>query len=387
MPDTREKILFEDLEKYAHSRLLTVHGTRTEININDLTYLADYDTFMIVYRIYSSLTQNQKSDCSKKLDRLIGIEGADSILEQEVSTQSDLPFSCMLVDCWNDSTKTAKILEIVYRRCASVLSIDGEEIKKENLIPLVQNTYYFERCGYLFHNRTLIQNLFQQTVGVSKFKDLVSRLDDQFGTDWHDLVSLSSMQESIYQSKFHPFYDIPERTTFIEIRNKGRAIHDFHKMEESEHFGNLADESVPQIDASVDKKANVQSDDEDLSAAALEDIDEAALNQGDDKKEEPTSSAIEIPAHLDANFSTIQSYTELQLEKEETICGFACYFCKKANLQNRYILVFPKEERLENVVHDQDRWAKFQKSIYYEDLRAENNDAILVVRKLIGYTN
>lgn len=364
MSVAREEELFDSLEKFLHSRSVKVQGTHADVSISDIKYLADYDTLSIISKIMPGLPESKQQTCIEKMDQILGTSDGDTILRDEFAIVYEIPFSCMLIDCWKDSTQTAKILEILYRRCYSIVVGENESLSDENAKPIVLNAYYFSKYAYLFHNRTVVSDLFQETLGIYRFRDLGEKFDEQIGTSWHGSVDLSKLVTKINEVKFHPHYETPELSLFIDVRERIKGIHDAHPQK------------AKIVASIVESREENESVNDDFLEDSREECSSASTHELIEEEED--NAVAEGSLKIEATFEDIRKHTNILLGLDKNIAGFHCYFCTKDESSDRYILVFPESNKLDNIIQDQDRWNTFQKDLYYEDIRSESEETGIV---------
>ena len=78
-------------------------------------------------------------------------------------------------------------------------------------------------------------------------------------------------------------------------------------------------------------------------------------------------------------FTRIVQKTGIRELKSMDIQGFECHFCEAKFSDEKYIIVYQKKTHINEIIDKEDEWSKFQKELYYDDIRQDNSKAMVYI--------
>ena len=81
----------------------------------------------------------------------------------------------------------------------------------------------------------------------------------------------------------------------------------------------------------------------------------------------------------DNGFEHIVQKTGIREMKCTEIYGFECHFCEARFSEEEYIIVYQKNMRINKIIDDEDKWREFQRELYKEDIRNNNNKSLVYI--------
>lgn len=78
-------------------------------------------------------------------------------------------------------------------------------------------------------------------------------------------------------------------------------------------------------------------------------------------------------------FTRIVQKTGVRELKSMDIQGFECHFCEAKFSDEKYIIVYQKKTHINEIIDKEDEWSKFQKELYYDDIRQDNSKAMVYI--------
>lgn len=285
--------------------------------------IVEYDVLNIMASFYTKINAQQKKVIASALQEEFCLCDLESVLENlAMYTDNKLymPLSCKLIDKLGDSRMTTVIYETLFKCCSNMLNRYWNQSNSYSNYLVLLNVGFFNALSYKLHIRdsysNSMENLYEQT-GYDEFvESLYEKHLDDIG--WDADVELDVLDEIINDSKTNSTFDDGTQEEY---------------MYAVETMKNICREHV-----SIIHKEN-----------------EAE------------------------GFTRIVQKTGIREMKNMDIQGFECHFCEAKFSDEKYIIVYQKKTHINEIIDKEDKWSKFQKELYYDDIRQDNSKAMVYI--------
>ena len=310
-----EQVITLMLQEYSHQ----LFGfTRFEFDS-----IVEYDVLNIMAFFYTKINAQQKKVIASALQEEFSLCNLESVLENLAIYTDDklyMPLSCKLIDKLGDSRVTTIIYETLFKYCSNMLNRYWNQSNSYSNYLVLLNVGFFNALSYKLHIRdsylNSMDNLYEQ-IGYDEFvESLYEKHLDDIG--WDADVELDVIDELIKDSKINSTFDNGTQEEY---------------MYAVETMKNICREH-----ASIIHKEN------------------------------------EVEG-----FTRIVQKTGIRELKNMDIQGFECHFCEAKFSDEKYIIVYQNKTHINEIIDKEDKWSKFQKELYYDDIRQDNSKAMVYI--------
>ncbi len=310
-----EQIITQMLQEYSRQ----LFGfTRAEFDS-----IVEYDVLNIMAFFYTKINLQQKKVIASALQDEFNLYDLESILENLAMYADDklyMPLSCKLIDRLGDSRLTTIIYETLFNSCTNMLNRYWNQNNSYSNYLVLLNAGFFYALSYKLHIRdsyaNSMENLYEQT-GYDEFiESLYEKHLDDIG--WDSDVELDVIDELINDSKTNSTFDNGTQEEYM------------------------------------------------YAVETMENIRREHVNTVHKENEAE-------------GFNRIIQKTGIRELKNMDIQGFECHFCEAKFSDEKYIIVYQKKTHINEIIDKDEEWSKFQKELYYDDIRQENSKAMVYI--------
>ena len=285
--------------------------------------IVEYDVLIIMASYYTKINAQQKKVIISALQEEFSLCDLESVLENLAMYIDDklyMPLSCKLIDKLGDSRATTVIYETLFKCCSNMLNGYWNQSNSYSNYLVLLNVGFFNAIAYKLHLRdsysVSMENLYDQT-GYDEFvESLYEKHLDDIG--WDADVELDVIDELINDSKITSTFDNGTQEEY---------------MHAVESMKNICREHV----VTIHKENEAE------------------------------------------GFTRIVQKTGIRELKSMDIQGFECHFCEAKFSDEKYIIVYQKKTHINEIIDKEDEWSKFQKELYYDDIRQDNSKAMVYI--------
>ena len=285
--------------------------------------IVEYDVLNIMASFYTKINAQQKKVIVSVLQEEFSLCDLESVLENLAMYIDDklyMPLSCKLIDKLGDSRVTTVVYETLFKCCSNMLNRYWNQSNSYSNYLVLLNVGFFNALSYKLHIRdsysNSMYNLYEQT-GYDEFvESLYEKHLDDIG--WDADVELDVIDELIKDSKINSTFDNGTQEEY---------------MYAVETMKNICREHV----SIIHKENEVE------------------------------------------GFTRIVKKTGIRELKNMDIQGFECHFCEAKFSDEKYIIVYQNKTHINEIIDKEDKWSKFQKELYYDDIRQDNSKAMVYI--------
>lgn len=285
--------------------------------------IVEYDVLNIMASFYTKINAQQKKVIISALQEEFSLCDLESVLENLAMYIDDklyMPLSCRLIDKLGDSRVTTVIYETLFKCCSNMLNGYWNQSNSYSNYLVLLNVGFFNAIAYKLHLRdsysVSMENLYGQT-GYDEFvESLYEKHLDDIG--WDADVELDVIDELINDSKINSTFDSGTQEEY---------------MHAVESMKNICRDHV----VTIHKENEAE------------------------------------------GFTRIVQKTGIRELKSMDIQGFECHFCEAKFSDEKYIIVYQKKTHINEIIDKEDEWSKFQKELYYDDIRQDNSKAMVYI--------
>lgn len=285
--------------------------------------IVEYDVLNIMASFYTKINAQQKKVIVSALQEEFSLCDLESVLENLAMYIDDklyMPISCKLIDKLGDSRVTTVVYETLFKCCSNMLNRYWNQSNSYSNYLVLLNVGFFNALSYKLHIRdsysNSMYNLYEQT-GYDEFvESLYEKHLDDIG--WDADVELDVIDELIKDSKINSTFDNGTQEEY---------------MYAVETMKNICREHV----SIIHKENEVE------------------------------------------GFTRIVQKTGIRELKNMDIQGFECHFCEAKFSDEKYIIVYQNKTHINEIIDKEDKWSKFQKELYYDDIRQDNSKAMVYI--------
>lgn len=285
--------------------------------------IVEYDVLNIMASFYTKINAQQKKVIVSALQEEFSLCDLESVLENLAMYIDDklyMPISCKLIDKLGDSRVTTVVYETLFKCCSNMLNRYWNQSNSYSNYLVLLNVGFFNALSYKLHIRdsysNSMYNLYEQT-GYDEFvESLYEKHLDDIG--WDADVELDVIDELIKDSKINSTFDNGTQEEY---------------MYAVETMKNICREHV----SIIHKENEVE------------------------------------------GFTRIVQKTGIRELKNMDIQGFECHFCEAKFSDEKYIIVYQNKTYINEIIDKEDKWSKFQKELYYDDIRQDNSKAMVYI--------
>ena len=285
--------------------------------------IVEYDVLNIMASFYTKINAQQKKVIISALQEEFSLCDLECVLENLAMYIDDklyMPLSCKLIDKLGDSRATKVIYETLFKCCSNMLNGYWNQSNSYSNYLVLLNVGFFNAIAYKLHLRdgysVSMENLYDQT-GYDEFvESLYEKHLDDIG--WDADVELDVIDELINDSKINSTFDSGTQEEY---------------MHAVESMKNICREHV----VTIHKENEAE------------------------------------------GFTRIVQKTGIRELKSMDIQGFECHFCEAKFSDEKYIIVYQKKTHINEIIDKEDEWSKFQKELYYDDIRQDNSKAMVYI--------
>lgn len=285
--------------------------------------IVEYDVLNIMASFYTKINAQQKKVIVSVLQEEFSLCDLESVLENLAMYIDDklyMPLSCKLIDKLGGSRVTTVVYETLFKCCSNMLNRYWNQSNSYSNYLVLLNVGFFNALSYKLHIRdsysNSMYNLYEQT-GYDEFvESLYEKHLDDIG--WDADVELDVIDELIKDSKINSTFDNGTQEEY---------------MYAVETMKNICREHV----SIIHKENEVE------------------------------------------GFTRIVKKTGIRELKNMDIQGFECHFCEAKFSDEKYIIVYQNKTHINEIIDKEDKWSKFQKELYYDDIRQDNSKAMVYI--------
>ena len=320
-----EKNKIIDVTSEIDDMLSKYHRQVFNFTRNEFDSIVQYDILNIMAFYYSKMNAQQKDVIVDSLENDIELISIDEILDNIIENFDEkdddiyTPYSCRLVDRLADSRISKIVFETIFKKCTELFFEDWDQDNSYSNYLNILNVAYFKSLSYLFDIRNGYSQMLNYMYESEDFDGFIDSLYDRHSEDidWDYDIDLIEIDELIEKNENNKRDLQPQRQELMDV------------------------------------------------VLSMEDIQR---NYGyNDKNEELEG------------FRLLVQRTGIVETNNCIIQGFECHFCKSNAIDAEYIVVYQKDTRIIDIVEDEEQWSKFQKELYYEDIRQNIGKALVYI--------
>jgi len=279
---------------------------------SELDSMIEYDILNIMSFYYSKMDAKQKHNICLEIESVLGLSDIEGVLDNlsDFADELYIPLACKLIDRLGDTRVTIIIYETLFTYCKIMVVEHWNQFDSFANYMALLNAAYFNALAYKFHIRDSYKACLAAFYGAETYDDLVENLYEKNleNLGWDADVELDVLDQLIEDSKRNNSFETGSMEEFSD------------------------------------------------AVSLMEDI---RLNHDADN----------IVIEDKEGFELIVQKTGIREAKSDIIHGFECHFCEAKFSDTEYIIVYQKETRINEIIDKDDEWAKFQKDLYYADIK------------------
>lgn len=321
-------ILANSMVKNLLDTMLEKHSRQVfNFTREELDTIIEYDCLQIMAQFYHRMDAAHKELICEVAERQFGLADVDRLFGAEMQSNYTIylpyyiPFSCKLVDRMEERNVSAFVFEAIF---ASTKELAIEKWNKDNSFSTylaLMNAAYFQALAYLMQQQGKYKVCLLSHYSVRSYDELVEGLNATKNKSWRIDVDFAWLDSMIECS----------RDAFMPSVTMEECNSIINEMDKIRHK---------------------------YAAQKTEDI---------------------------SGMEYIQERAGITPHKKMTIDGFESFFCMAKNNVDEYIIVYQCESRINEIIEDENRWQKFQRDLYYADIRdGKSNGLVYIIYILDG---
>lgn len=318
--DRRSVLSEEQIEKFIEEKLQNYSRDVFEFTKTEIYNLAEYDVLQIISFLYNQVDFVHKKQICRDVENQFSISNISEVFEIELKNNETfyVPWICKLFDRIPDRTASVMAYIVLFEATQKLAIRKWDKNDSFSTYLVLLHAAYFKTLAIATQQRTTCRRLFKNYYQIYTYSELVNKLFEENAKveDWNKDID----------------FDVLDK-----IRAQANKV----------SIPSVTMESCDAIIKCRQKIHHVYS----LS----QDIDESGIYY-------------------------IQKKTGITYHKQIDLDGFECYFCMATNKLDEYIIVYQSETRLNEIIEDENRWLKFQRDLYYADIRdGKSNNLVYII--------
>lgn len=282
--------------------------------------IVEYDILNIMSFFYSKMNVEQKENIREIIQKEFSFDSMNVVLDDLsffLDGEMFIPFSCKLTERLGDRRITTIIYETLYEICTKLTMEKWDENNSYSNYLMLLNVAYFSALSYKLHVKDSCKSAMKILYGQENYDDFIEFLYEQHPNDldWDVDIELDLMDDLIYNSKNNHSFSPSSKGEFLDAVDAMNRIRREHN----------------------------------------------------------------VVIIADNGFEHIVQKTGIREMKCTEIYGFECHFCEARFSEEEYIIVYQKNMRINKIIDDEDKWREFQRELYKEDIRNNNNKSLVYI--------
>lgn len=285
--------------------------------------IVEYDLLNIMAFYYSKMNAQQKLVISNALEEKLGLFGLNDVLDNLAIFADDeiyVPFSCKIMDRLDDNRVTSIVYETLFMYCTNLSKSFWNQYDSYSNYLVLLNAAFFYALSYKLNVKDSYSKSMQILYGQDNYDEFVESLYVQHKDDleWDTDIELDVLDDMIADSKTDRSFDESSQEEYMDVLEVMNSIR-------REHISTIYEEDI------------------------LE------------------------------GFSHIVLKTGIREQQCVDIHGFECHFCEAKSGDEKYIIVYQKDNHICQIIDDEKEWHSFQRALYREDIRQDNSKAMVYI--------